>query len=213
MTKRAAFVTIGQSPRPDILDEMRPSWGDRLEVVELGALDDLTRAEISKLAPADGDARLVSRLRDGTEVVLRADAVHEGVRGVLRRLETADIEWIVLLCTGPFTALESRHLVLESQRLVDHSVSALHGSTRKLGILVPDPGQRCSDRDVVASHASPYDGDRFAEAARELAPAELIVLHCMGYTGEHKKRMAELTQKPVLLAREIVATSIAWLLP
>ncbi|WP_030105419.1 AroM family protein, partial [Actinoalloteichus caeruleus] len=49
---RLGVVTIGQSPRVDLVPELLPRLG-RVEVVERGALDDLGRAEIAALAPGE----------------------------------------------------------------------------------------------------------------------------------------------------------------
>ncbi len=41
--KKVGVVTIGQSPRTDVLPEMKLFWGGEVEVRECGALDDLSR--------------------------------------------------------------------------------------------------------------------------------------------------------------------------
>lgn len=77
--------------------------------------------------------------------------------------------------------------MVKSGRLVDHMVDALSEDTRTVGLMVPNeaqvgrfarsaPGMPA----VVAARASPYTDRRFAEATRELAPADFIVMHCMG---------------------------------
>ena len=214
MGKRAAFITIGQAPRPDIVDEMRPFWPGELLVEEFGALDGLSREAINGLAPSApqaDDARLVSRLQDGSEVTLRAEAVHEKVHAIVERCDRSDYDFLVLLCTGKFDALRSKHLLLKAQPIVDHGVEAFAAASSKLGVLVPLAEQMASV-DAITSYASPYDGDRFRQAAGELAQADLIVMHCMGYSDAMREKMAELTGKPVLLARRMVATAVAQLL-
>ena len=211
MGKRAAFITIGQAPRPDIVDEMLPWWPGTLHVEEFGALDGLSRDAINRLAPTADDAHLVSRLKDGSEVTLRADAVHENVRAIVERCDRSSYDFLVLLCTGKFDALRSKHLLLKAQPIVDHGVAAFRAAASKLGVLVPLAEQMASV-EAITSHASPYDGDRFVEAAQELADADLIVMHCMGYSDAMRDKMAELTGKPVLLARRMVAAAVAQLL-
>lgn len=211
MGKRAAFVTIGQAPRSDILDEMRPWWPDELEVEQFGALDGLTREAIDAFAPTGDEERLVSRLTDGSEVTLRAEAVHERVHAIVERCDRSAYDFLVLLCTGRFDELRSKHLLLKAQPIVDHGVAAFAAASSKLGVLVPLAEQMASV-DGLTSHASPYDGDRWEPAARELAEADLVVMHCMGYSDAMRERMAELTGKPVLLARRMVATAVAQLL-
>jgi len=62
------FLTIGQSPRPDVVPEILGMLGDAaadVETVEAGALDGLSRQEVRAGAPRDGEMPLVSRLRSG----------------------------------------------------------------------------------------------------------------------------------------------------
>lgn len=218
MRKRVAFVTIGQAPRPDILDEMLPLWGDAFEIEEHGALDGLSRDDITALGPTPGEARLVSRLRDGSEVVLRADAVHDRVERVVRRLDDGERDVLVLLCTGPFEGLESRSFLLKAQAVVDYGMQPFCEGAIRIGVLVPHAQQRetfhyapSDGQELVVSHASPYSDDRFDEAAEELSASDVIVLHCMGYTEAQRARIAERTGRPVLLARRLVASAVAQL--
>lgn len=54
---------------------------------------------------------------------------------------------------------------------------------------------------------SPYDGPDTVLSAAQAIPAEtdLILLDCIGYTVEMKKRIQELTGKPVILPRTLTA--------
>src|SRR5437879_12922660 len=64
------LVTIGQSPRADVVPEMATLIGPGVDVREAGALDGLTRPEIERLAPTGRDEILVTRLQDGSAVVV-----------------------------------------------------------------------------------------------------------------------------------------------
>jgi protein AroM len=75
MPKRVAFVTIGQSPRNDVVPDILAETRVKFEATERGALDGLDDATIADLAPRRGEERLVSRLRDGREVLLGKPAI------------------------------------------------------------------------------------------------------------------------------------------
>ncbi len=217
--KPVAFVTIGQSPREDILSEMLARIGPGIDPVEVGVLDGLTRDDVASLAPADGEHHLVSRLRDGTEVVLGKPRVAERLKTLFAELDARDPFLVVLLCTGRFEGLRTRALMLEAQRVVDHAVAALSEDGRAVGVMVPLAAQiaefhlKGSDgRPVLYSHASPYSDDRLEAAARELHASDLIVMHCMGYSEAMRARVTEVSGKPVLLARRLVADAVAQLL-
>jgi len=61
-------LTIGQSPRVDIIPELKEAIGFEVEIEEKGALDDLTWEEVKDLYPGPDDYILVTRMRDGRVV-------------------------------------------------------------------------------------------------------------------------------------------------
>ena len=51
MKKKLGVITIGQSPRSDVVPEIIPYLGDNVEVIEAGALDGLTYEEMKNIKP------------------------------------------------------------------------------------------------------------------------------------------------------------------
>ena len=51
--KKIGMITIGQSPRIDIVPEMREVLGADVEILEAGALDGLTLEEVKKILPEE----------------------------------------------------------------------------------------------------------------------------------------------------------------
>jgi protein AroM len=215
--KKALFITIGQSPRPDILDEMRPWWessGAALDVVERGALDGLSPSQVERLVPRAEDTPLVSRLQDGTEVTLGSGWIHHRVQEIVSEAGEEDFDFLVLLCTGRFPGLRSKQLVVKAGPVLDRGLEAFREAAPALGVLVPHEKQEgvFLENGCRVSHVSPYaeDGrDGWDEAARKLRGSDLIALHCMGYTESMRARMAEATGKPVVLARRVLAAAVA----
>ncbi len=214
--KRLAMVTIGQAPRSDMVPDLRACVRDaEVEMVEFGALDGVDDTEIEDLAPEDGQPRLVSRLRDGREVAVDKAQIEARLRRLLTRLDAMGFDAIVVLCTGHFEGMALRTPLIESQIVVDEAVAALAGSIGDLGILLPHREQIDAFHPIAAagrrlrfSHASPYGDMRFAEAGCELSDADLIVMHCMGYSEAMRREVAEASGRPVLLARQIVGDAI-----
>jgi protein AroM len=214
--KTVAFVTIGQSPRDDMLPEMLERIGPGIEPIEIGALDDLDDDAIARLAPRTGDHTLVSRLRDGREVVMGKAWTRQRLVELMDDLDRRGLDLIVLLCTGYFEGVHARTLMIEAQRIVDHAVDAVSEDGRSVGVMVPLAtqmdefhGHGRGGASIVMAHASPYSDGRFEDAARELAKTDLVVMHCMGYTEAMRRRVAAVTGKPVLLARRLVAGAVA----
>jgi protein AroM len=68
---------------------------------------------------------------------------------------------------------------------------------------------------VIIKAASPYaPEDEISMAAEELKRADphVIVMHCIGYTQAMKERVMEITGKPTVLARSLVARTLKELL-
>jgi protein AroM len=164
MSPRVAFVTIGQSPRSDVTPDILAETRAPLDVTECGALDGLDDAAIADLAPRLGEERLVSRLRDGREVLLGKPAIDRRLHAILDELDAGGFDLLVLLCTGQFTRFALRTPFIEPQHTVDHFVRGLAYGAERIGILLPNAAQIDEFHGIPgvatkAASASPYLGD------------------------------------------------------
>ncbi len=214
-----AAITIGQSPRSDIFDEIMPLLGPGVRVIEAGALDGLTDAGIEALRPAPGDHALVTRLRDGREVQVGRGWILPRVQACLDQVQD-EADLIVMLCTGTFPPFATRRLVLYPEHLLFQFARAVAPGGR-IGVLTPsaqqvaDQERRWSEvaRAVTVRPHSPYtSGGDLAEACAAFREADLVVLDCLGYTVALKQAVAGLVRCPVLLARTVLARAAAELL-
>jgi len=219
MLTTVRFVTIGQTPRTDMVPDLVARLPAGTVVREVGALDGLDRAQVGALAPAPGEARLVTRLADGSQAVVGKARMHARLQGMLDGLGRDPSAVTVLLCTGEFPGLRGPGVFLDAQHLVDHGVAALCAGMERIGLLLPAAEQAeefhwkpASHQELRVTWASPYVGDRFDEAARELSGCDAVVMHCMGFTEEQRRRVARTSGRPVLLARRFVAAAVAQLL-
>lgn len=222
------LVTIGQAPRTDLTGDARPLLAG-LRAVEHGALDhdrfdgpygDSTRREI---APTADEAPLISRLRDGTSVVLGHAALGQRIRDAVARCEEAGAGATLLLCTGNFPPIPAARPVLYAEPLVQQGVRAVVGGD-PVGVVCPLPAQSDDVRDrwshllpgtVRAVPADPYApdaADQVASAARALTDAgsRWLVLDCIGYTEAMRAAAVRACAAqrvpvpvPVLLARAV----------
>lgn len=214
-------VTIGQSPRTDIIPELRTVLPPDVEILEAGALDGLGPEEIRAFAPAGRDTVLVTRLRDGSGVRV----AHRHVMSrLVRKVEALalQVDAILLLCTGSFEPFRTSRPVLYPERLL-LSLARAVASDGHIGVITPDEGQveeqrmrwRDAARAVTIRAASPYtDGARLPALGRELADAgaSLIVLDSLGYSLAMKQAVRRASGRPVLLPRTVLARAAAELL-
>ncbi len=216
------LATIGQSPRNDVVQSMFEPLAEPV-LLQAGALDALSATEIAALSPQSGEHPLVTRLVDGTEVVIAKERVTPLMRGAIQKLEAEGATIICVLCTGEFSGLTSRRRIVYPDRVLAGVVDAILPAGT-LGVVMPHAGQRDTmlhkwsrpDRAVELSVVSPYDGSgSFESAATALlaAGAELIVLDCMGYTRAMQAEAQAAAPIPVVVANAMVGAVLASMLP
>ncbi len=214
-------VTIGQSPRSDVVSEIRPLLGEGVRIVEAGALDGLSPDEVAELAPAPGEAVLVTRLRDGSSVRV----AHRHILPRLARQVEAlarEVDVVLLLCTGSFPPFRVGCPVLYPDRLLQNFVRAVVPDGH-LGVVTPDEAQIAEQRvrwsetagRVTVRSASPYgDPGHLLATARDLASqrVDLVVLDSLGYNLTTKRMVRGVVGVPVVLPRTVLARAAAELL-
>lgn len=221
--KKVGMITIGQSPRVDVIPEMKGILGAEIEVLEAGALDGLSREEVKGFYPKKGDYILCTRMADGTEVIIGKKFILPRMQQCINLLTGKGAETILLLCTGKFPEFSSERLLIEPQKILDNFILALQGKGQRMGLMIPLQGQmeqaqkkyRRIKGEIIIQAASPYarrDEVQLAARAYKKADPHVIVMHCMGYTQTMKDQVREMTGKPVILARSLVARTLKELL-
>lgn len=217
--QRIGLVTIGQSPRVDITPDLAHIWQGAFEIVERGALDDLSGAEIEALAPLAGETVLVSRLRDGQSVRLGEERLVHYVAEKIAGLQES-VGAIFLLCTGEFPPLESKVPLFEPNSVLRNMVRGVMKPNQVLGVIVPEQDQEEEiirrwqayiPNAIITAYASPYQEDgQLLQAASELKErdVDLVVLDCLGFSMEMKRQVQAITKKPVIIPRTLVGRLI-----
>lgn len=218
MKSKIGFLTIGQSPRPDVLAEIEPLLGRPMSIVEAGALDYLSSSEIDALRPTTSDFPLVTRLRDGRSVVVSRKKIVPLLQRRLNTLKKAGVDVLALLCTEEFPELVSSRILLQPGRILRHFVSSLL-DRGLLFVFVPLSEQKMMAaqkwrRRGLSIHVralSPYAEKMTLAAAlrqMEASSPDLIILDCIGYGAAWKERIQRAMRRPVLSPREALAAAI-----
>ena len=213
-------VTIGQTPRDDVVPQLRTLLGDHIEIVETGALDGLSEQAIKDGAESSEGALLVTRLRGGVEIHLQEGFLIPRLQQCVTALQDR-VHLILVLCTGDFPSLESDLPVVFPGPLVRNTVRGLGWAS--LGIMTPAAGQIADQQErwkgvaprVVVESASPYGSpEGLSEAARRLRDARIdaAVMDCVGYTRVMKQTVRTILGKPVLAATSLLARIVAEML-
>ncbi|SNS07264.1 protein AroM [Anaerovirgula multivorans] len=216
MKKKLGAITIGQSPRVDVIPEMVEFLGDNVEVIEAGALDGLTYEDILAFQPEDDDYVLVSKLKDGKSVKFAERYILPRLQECIDKLEREGADVILFICTGVFPDIfKSKKPILYPQKIL-HGVTPQLVDKGKLAVITPDKDQVVQSQkkwcetgvEVIAVPASPYTKeDELSGAITMLKKKDIdvIVMDCIGYNQAMKKKVSEGTGKPVVLARTMVA--------
>lgn len=224
MKSKIGLITIGQAPRTDITPDLKEIWHDKLEIIEAGLLDDLTPEQIEELKPSREETILVSRLRDGTSVTLAEERIMPLMQEKISLLEK-QVELIALMCTGEFSLLQAQVPVIQPDSILRNTVKGILKPGQKLGIFVPQEEQKKAmisiwtsylaklQVEIISEAASPYgEMQDIMDTADKFTEVNLIVLDCMGYNKIMKERIKEITSKPVVLPRTLIARIISELL-
>lgn len=214
-------LTIGQAPRADITPILDAVLDAGLPRRHAGVLDGLSRDEIARdFAAEPGQPVLITKLLDGSAVVIDRARTEKAAQRKLAMLEAEGCGTILMLCTGHFESLRTdKARLVEPDRILPPAVAALIQGAQ-LGIVVPLAEQISSEagkwgplgRPPIYAAASPYGGEgaSVAEAARELAGrgAEILLMDCMGFVERHRREAAA-AGLPVILSNSLIAKLVS----
>ncbi len=220
---KIGMVTPGQSPRDDIVPEMKGYLNRGADIREAGALDGISKAEVAqRLSPQSDDDLLVTRMRDGTSVKVSEAKITPLVQDCLEKLEKEGATIVLLLCTGNFPTLHAKGLLIKAGDIFTGVVKNIsHGGP--IGVMIPNGVQagRAQEKwgtlgvEIRIEEASPYSSMEAIRAAAERfrgVDLNLIVLDCLGYNERMKRLVRSITHTPSVLPRSILARVLAELL-
>ena len=220
--KKIGMLTIGQSPRDDIVPGLMEILGEGIEIVEAGALDDHTLDDVNRIDLNPDDYILVSRMRDGAEIKITKKYVVPLMQRQLNKIEAQGVRVTVVMCTGEFPPFKSKGLVVTPSEILR---GVLMGALKegRLGVVFPAAEQEAYAEkefgrpgvEVYADHVSPYETDDVEGLLKRLKEQDLdlIFLNCFGFPRWLKEKIVEATGKPVIQSNALIARVLKELVP
>jgi protein AroM len=212
--KKIGMLTIGQSPRDDIVPGLMEILGEDIEIVEAGALDDLTLDDINRIDLNPEHYILVSRMRDGTEIKITKKYVVPLMQRQLDKIEAQGVSLTVVMCTGRFPQFKSRGLVVTPSEILRGVVEGALKAGR-LGVVFPAAEQMAyAEKEfgrpgvkVYPDSVSPYESGDVEGLLKRLKEQELdlIFLNCFGFPSWLKDKIVDATGKPVIQSNALIA--------
>lgn len=213
---KIGILTIGESPRKDLVDDIDSVFNKEVDFIQKGVLDNLNVNDIKGLSPSNKETILVSRLSNGNQVELSKEKILPLLQQKINDFHKENVEMVVLACTGKFEDFQLKLPVIYPDHLLSHVCQGLLKDNPPLHIVVPKKQQYASNLskwnntgfEVSISAYSPYeyDPDSFITFAKGLSEnsSSYVVLDCIGYTQEMKEILHKYSSKTVILSREIV---------
>ena len=214
---RIGLLTIGQTPRPDLVDATRHLHGHAHFVVR-GALDSLSDHQVDALVRRSKDEAasypLVTTLRSGRRIEIEESALIPLLQEQLAILEADDVRATLLLCAGPFNALRGTQLLLKPFDLTRRIVQA--SGVKQVGVIVPTRAQESPaqqkysstglDTVVVSLETCNAPGEPIASQVHDALRSvvedgrlpELVVMDYVGYPSEELSKIRDELGVPFL---------------
>ncbi len=213
MKKIVSFITVGHSPREDIVDEMREYLSKEIEIRQRGALDEFSVEEITKQLKPDGkEAVMTSRLSNGEMMDFSKAKVMPLLQNAIDQECEAGASVVVIICTNKFDPLQCSVPLIVPYDLL-HAVVPVMKGAGKVGALFPfeafseEMRQNWMDSNVELYYqcANPKEAmerkyiDHFKEEK-----IELLLLDCIGYTYECRKYYSDQLMIPIVHPRSMI---------
>ena len=188
MAKKVALINIGDSPIAGIEEEIQYYFSD-FEVVEEGALDGMSKAELDGvLHRGEGDILTVER-NDGSFVRLSKEAVDPYVGRAIERAKEQGCQIFYLHCTGFFPKLTHKGILIKPGRLLKSIVTQFSQETT-VAILTPTPqhigqverkwSEAACRKTVIPVHPFDYR-ETILKKADEWSSYDVLLLDCTSY--------------------------------
>jgi protein AroM len=210
---KIGMLSLGQTPRVDLIPALEKILGPENPLVEVGALDGYTVNDLIDMDVQPDDYVLVTRMRDGTEVKFTKRFIIPLLQEKLDQLEDQGVRLTVIMCTGKFPAFQSRGLVITPQEILQGVIKATLKKGR-LGIIFPTPEQISGAEDtfgtpgleIYSDMVSPYmpgEMDGLCERLKK-QNLDLILLNCFGFTEDVKTPIQKATGVPTLQSNTLI---------
>lgn len=134
---KVGLLTIGQSPREDVVPEIKPFFLPRIKILEKGLLDNLSAKEIERLKPKTRETPLVTRMRKGSQIQLSEKKITSLIPEAIDSMKTKmKVRAVGVLCTHDFPKTKFSLSVIFPFDYLKFLINRIL-RVRSLGVVVP----------------------------------------------------------------------------
>lgn len=212
---RVAFVSAGQLPRKNMMEEILELIGCDFVAEEYGALDDLDEYELELMRPDEKENRIYTRLRDGSSIIVAVSSLEIRIANVCAELDHQEFDLIVVLSTCLYNEIRTYTPLLHTQRVIDTWFASVSMTECHLGVVTPLAKQGQSTREHMddlmkcqTTYLLGHKNSHIAETAQRLNDCELIFMNSISYKKETAERLSAFSGLPVVTARKVLANAL-----
>ncbi len=216
---KIGVIPLGKSPRPDMVAPLEEALGDSAEIIQFGALEELTLEDFEVLDRYPGESILHTNLPpSGKMVFFSRRHVHAGIPKALRHFERQGAQVATVLCTEPWSHYEFDGMYLEIRRLVRNFLSAINAKGQ--GVIITHPDDLPEDvvnrwrgysGNLTTKSFGPEPSDEelnvFLDELVEIAP-DYVVFDCTTFGKELKRKFQARLNCPVILPLTVLANAL-----
>jgi protein AroM len=235
-THRVGLVSLGQTPRGDLSEEITHFVSTPMEPIELGLLDNVHQTVIDDLLDnkvnhqkdsvgkanyheTDLEPGLLTQLNDGRSVILSLDYASDRMQFIYDELAHMQVDLVVLMTTIICPTPPPARATVFCDKVVDRAIQTFASSGLKVGVIISLASQSKLLRfhngnnndlgySIKIAAAQPDDLIGMKDALSTLNTCDVIVLHSISYNEEYRKYLAKTLGKPVIHARRLIASAI-----
>jgi len=148
---KVMFLSLGQSPKTHIIDQILSGLDMEIDALEIGALDGLSEEQIDALLARDDEPCVITYRRDGSPLILSKPRLTERVEMILTSFKPKEYDLVVILTTGLMRNFQSTCPTINAQRAMESAIISFAASGDSIGNILPLKRQ-CLDLDIPALH-------------------------------------------------------------
>ncbi|HSG16474.1 MAG TPA: AroM family protein [Anaerolineae bacterium] len=195
--KLIGALTIGQSPRPDLVAPLKSRLPEECQILQAGALDGLIKASLP--AVQNETYPLTTRMRDGSSVVIEEFFLAAKLQQALDQLEEQGVMATILLCAGTFSDLNGVHPLFKPFAIGRAVINSL--GLNKIGLIAPIKEQEAPIRQrwqtagfqpTVWTADLAQQDERFIQQLDELIEVNKLECIVLDYVGHPEPIVSQL---------------------
>lgn len=136
MQKSIGIITMGQTPRVDMISDIERFLPPNTNIIEKGVLDGKSPYELFQLSPEKGQTTLISRLRSGGSAIMAKEKILPIIQQLIDELIEEEVSIIVIACTGKFPVFKSSIPIIFPDYLLNQIMRGLFRDG-SIGVIVP----------------------------------------------------------------------------